>query len=332
MNNILYLVTGDNPIYREELICSLLSLNHVMQNDNFSVTIYSDHTIDLDQSFKFQVSFITLTKETIDNWLAKSNFLLALKPHVINHFLEMKGGNVLFLDTDTYFIDDPLPLFKAIAAGKLILHLKENSVKGRKDLSQYLIKKYFIDSNNNTFQISLNTTMWNSGVVGINTHNRSIISKIIHLVDQMRIDTKWHTIEQFAFSYFFQQQSLISADQYIAHYWFFKPTRLLLLYYFRTPNESAKAMVVNSIRQNLMPREINFDQLQDTSYRLFLAHQPLYDWHLYSLPKSSIAGKKIRRHLKGIDFWALRIKVWFRNLFHLNRIIEIEKPSYDYIQ
>lgn len=331
INVFIYLIIGQQASFREEILCSLLSLKKVTSKYDFSVIIYSDHKFNLGHDFPFNVSVRVLAKDIVDEWLSVSNFVLALKPLVIKHFFDGERGNVLFIDTDTFFIKDPSPLFSAITNDAYVLHLEENSFKGRKNLKEYIDSKKFARLNTSTYSLDLEKSMWNSGVVGLNDQRQSVLPEIVHLIDQIRRDKKWHTVEQLAISYFFQHGKVVAADSYIVHYWFFKPIRQLLMYYFNIPTEGTKQFIAKSVHDNVLKRHIAFNELPDYSIKLFVRYCKIHDWHLYSLPKGTFIGQKLRRHMVGnVSFSFLRMKAWLRNLFHLNGMLEIEKADYDH--
>jgi len=331
MNYFIYLILGTDSCYREELRCSLLSLKKVAPQPDFSVVIYSDNQIDIPSNFPFSVDVKVLDKSIIESWLEKSNFLLALKPCVINDFFKTNDGNVILLDTDTYFIKNPAPLFASVSRGAYILHLEENSFRGRVNLKNYLEQKKFNKPNGELLKISVDYNMWNSGVIGLNHHHKEVLIDILSLIDQIREDRQWHTIEQFCISYFFQLGEIVSAEFYIVHYWFYKPARHVLLYYFNIPTENTKLLIGNDIRNNVIDKHVSFDQLLEAIVKMFVWHDPIHDWHLYSLPKKTVIGKILRKNIRTyFKYFVLRIKAWFGNLFNRTGILEVEKESYNY--
>jgi hypothetical protein len=332
-NYFLYLVIGNDRLLHQELYCSLLSLQSIEVEKDFEVVIYSDGHVIIEESFfDFTIRIKLISQVQISNWTSESKLLLALKPIVIKDFFSNHKGNVIYLDVDTFFIKDPSRLFNEIDKGNVVMHLRENILKRRKDYYDYISNNQFNLSDGSKYTIDTRTEMWNSGVVGISDINTGLIDEIIILIDQIRRDKKWHTIEQFSISYFFQKnKKLISADEYIFHYWFYHPIRYLLSSYFDISTPEEEALIQNAIQDGVVDKNIEYEMLPFYAVNFFVNYSEVFDWHFVNMPKNTSMGKLLRRVFIK-DFKSL-IFVWsaaLKSKLSLSSIREISKAQYEY--
>jgi len=331
----LYLTVGAHPTIHEELLFSLLSLNEVVDAPQFEVVIYSDRGVGFEADFKFKVHVEVLTRERITRLLNNCGFVLALKPHVIQDFLKNRDANVLYLDTDTFFTRDPTPLFIQVDRGNLIMHLRENCFTKRTRVREYIARKCFDSAAGRKYKISPKSMMWNAGVIGIGHSQRHLLSDVITLMNQILEDQKWHTVEQLAVSCIFQMHGrILPAESFITHYWFFRPTRFILSYYYNHHKEKKKinAVIGKAISEGIIAERLTLQKLPASCIALFRASEHIQDWHLYSLPIGSNIGRTLRKSMM-MDFSSLMffLRTEIKGIYKSNLIREIYKEEYDYI-
>jgi hypothetical protein len=332
MNYFLYLVIGVKSAILEELYGSLWSLKEVTTKKDFEVVIYTDGDLALEQaSFGFKITVNILSRNQLSEWLQDINYLLILKPRVIKHFLDHHQGNVLFLDTDTFLMRDPAGLFDAISKGKLVMHLKENSITKRKAFRENVLPHVFSATNGSQFRIGSNTAMWNSGVIGISNRHAGLLDEALSFIRQLWKIGRWHTIEQFALSYFFQREGkILAADRHVMHYWFFRQTRYLLGHYFNINNEAGERFIREISELGIFDEHLSYEKLPQHALKIFVARSTVFDWHLYTLPGDSYPGKLLRRVMvKDIQSLAFVLKAAYRMKFHKDIIREVYTPKFE---
>jgi heptosyltransferase-3 len=107
---------------------------------------------------------------------------------------------ILFLDTDTYFHKSPLPLFDLIQPNQALFYLNEGLIYNRKRFQVYIdhLEGKPIQIDNDVYELSKESAMWGSLMVGIMPNMRPSLDWADKLM-QVFIDTvPAHTIEPFS--------------------------------------------------------------------------------------------------------------------------------------
>lgn len=245
MNNILYLIYGSGENV-SEAVYSILSIYKLHPDDNIRIHIYTDREDLFPAWVKTGSRFVLHVKsaEDIQEWQQPIGLSHRAKIKAIEDFFRDNDGNVIYLDSDTYVLNNLFPLFQKISAGELVMHLNEGSLRqGKKDSKKDSIARkmetffdnfQYNDSNSQVKKIPAESYMWNAGVIGMNKKHQHLLSDVIYLTDILFPSHPNHTIEQFSFSYIFQtQQPILPAASFILHYWKFKEYRTILDSFFQ---------------------------------------------------------------------------------------------------
>jgi hypothetical protein len=229
-NIILYQAYGKR--YINQTIFSIITLINIYEKKllDFKILVYTDQPEafnDLSKAYNVQAIFIPESKR--EEWAGKEKFILRSK---ILAPLELLGSNsnlnVLQVDSDTFFTRKVGKLFSMIETGKLVMHLKEQSIA-------YIRKKWhpsFYPPNvdqklTDGLHLTLNdeTFMWNSGVIGISNKNKQLLQHVLNLTDSLYDQYPNWLIEQLAYTTVFTAtKSLIESKRFIFHYYHYKPT------------------------------------------------------------------------------------------------------------
>ncbi|WP_143774263.1 hypothetical protein [Niastella vici] len=313
---ILYLVFDSTKI-QNEFVYSLLSLDKVISQglrDEIEIIVYTNIEFQVPPIVAhFKITFRVLDKSEYETWLKRSNnFFLTLKAWILKDFFSHYRTNALFVDTDTFFVKDPLPLFQSIEQGHLQMHVREEKFLQKTEICNYLKTHRFNSLDGTSYAISTQAYMWNSGVVGVNYSNWPIVDEIINLIEQISNDNEWpkkptwdsKLIEQLAFSYFFQRNNKIrAAEQYIIHYWFFKPFRLFIgknIGYF---NGSDEIEFSNFIKKDQVQRtdvtQLEFKDVSSVLFTIMNEYSYIYLELLFNLPAKTFIGELLREEIFG---------------------------------
>jgi hypothetical protein len=313
MNYLLYLLIADSGPFESELVCSILSFNKVASQwckKNVKILIYADRRIGLPQACmdNIQIEFNVLEQDKIKEWIDKCNGLLyVLKPRIMLEFLEERQACGILVDTDTFFVKNPEPLFRSVEEGNLVMHLEEWPITHRPRVCAFFQNKTFYRLDKSKYGILSDFNMWNAGVVGACPRYQKLLYEIIHLTEQMSNDSEWpeeekRFCEQISCSYYFQKQDerLLPAEEYIIHYWFYKQCRYLLMRYFNfwvgsdeLPYKEMMAFVDADIAASQI---LGYGDLPELTMRLFTKHGTLYDYHYDGLPPGSYIGNLLRKN------------------------------------
>ncbi|MGV3459174.1 MAG: hypothetical protein ACO1N9_01840 [Flavobacterium sp.] len=239
MNYLVYLVYGGED-YNNEALYSLLSYyNHHTGNEN-QVVIYTDNVDFFKRYLPINTIYHELQKQTITEWKGDINFIHRVKIKMLQDVAEKYSGNILYLDTDTFFTKNTSDLFGEIAKGTVVLDklegpLKDNPGGIAKKMRTFLKNQqsFIIPSFSGAIILTDNFTVYNAGIIGFNSGFSDKLQQILELTDVLYSGYRLFVMEQIAVNYFAQQHSPPkTAENYIHHYWYFKEFRAVLKHFF----------------------------------------------------------------------------------------------------
>ena len=165
-------------------------------------------------------------------------------------FAEYPTEDLLFIDSDTFFLASPDRLLRSLATGQTFMHLREytlaeavgiyaefNQAKYPKKLLDLLAGRTF-QLGGAAVQFHAGQSSWNSGVLGLPRALAPLLPDMLALLDALYAGTGWFTCEQLAFSLALQASGPVHAsDGYVYHYWSQPEKQLMdkLLPAFLTP-------------------------------------------------------------------------------------------------
>ena len=139
---------------------------------------------------------------------------------------------LLFIDSDTFFVALPDLLLQQLAAGTTFLHKREYTLTEAvgvyatfgqahfpEKLLEVLARRRF-EVAGAEVQFRPQQVSWNSGVLGLPAASAALLPDVLRVLDELYADTGWFTCEQIAFSLVLQAQTTLRpCDEYIFHYW-----------------------------------------------------------------------------------------------------------------
>lgn len=224
----------------EECAFSLLTLSRLYTPAALAQTeiwIYTDNAAFF-QSFRecnLPLHFRHIDANTIKQWRGSIDFTHRVKIELLKDFTQTRQGNVLYLDSDTVFINRIGKMLEQIQAGKLYMHVMEGRVSDKQNPVLTKLDNYLRKSSTRKVkgQPIHELAMWNAGVLGFNTRYKHLLDEVLKFTDTEYPKFPKHIVEQFAFSVSFQEQDDVkSAAQSILHYWNLKELRPLLYSFF----------------------------------------------------------------------------------------------------
>jgi len=179
------------------------------------------------------LEYVLLTLPMLDAMLNGGDYIHRRKIAVIDEtYKKYPLEDVLFIDSDTFFIADPKDWLKSFKEGKSFMHVAEFSfekaVQHFTSFQQEIFpisfinliesKKFYID--NIEEQLNRNQVSWNSGVLGLPSNIGKYMKDIFALSDEFYEKTSWRISEQLAFSLVLQLKTEVyPSNQYVYHYW-----------------------------------------------------------------------------------------------------------------
>jgi hypothetical protein len=178
------------------------------------------------------VEYVLLTPEKIKQMRGEIDFLHRMKIAVIEEAFNKAEGNILYADSDTFFINDPAFMLDQLTPAKSFMHLLEYPFESLRDFPLptgktarafvHLIEnKVFYGADGREIKLSTQDISWNAGVMMFHSSHARFIPDVYALTDQFYPETSNHASEQFAFSIMLQKNTTINAcDNVIYHYWY----------------------------------------------------------------------------------------------------------------
>ncbi|MBC7747667.1 MAG: hypothetical protein H7Z76_03640, partial [Methylotenera sp.] len=200
--------------------------------DRPTIFIYTDSPDYFRQFLSTDIHYIVTEKQVWDKWKGKQSFVHRAKIEMLLDFSENHKGNILYCDTDTYFLQNPRELYSLIENGKFVMHTDEGMLNGSVNKVFQKLEIFLKSYNLQGLTISSSTHMWNAGVLGFKSDDKSILSNVLLLADDLYLNYKKHVMEQMAFSYYFSQRERFSCEIIVFHYWDFKEYRETLKTFF----------------------------------------------------------------------------------------------------
>ncbi|PIQ22095.1 MAG: hypothetical protein COW65_05210 [Cytophagales bacterium CG18_big_fil_WC_8_21_14_2_50_42_9] len=178
------------------------------------------------------VDYILLTPAKIKSMRGQIDFLHRMKIALIEEAFSLINGNMLYTDSDTFFIADPNPVIQQVSPEKSFMHVWEHQFESLRNMPLPAGKTFrafveLIESQNfqladgREIKITPRYASWNAGVMMFHPTHARFIPDIYTLTDQFYPATQNHASEQYAFSIMLQENTdLEPCDSVIYHYWY----------------------------------------------------------------------------------------------------------------
>ncbi|MBT2340553.1 MULTISPECIES: hypothetical protein [Pseudomonas] len=211
---LLYLIYGDNHVYRHEAKFSILTaLAHGHPSTLPTIRILTDRPEDYQG---WPVETVTLSPELLGQWQGEHGYIHRRKACAIAAGLKL-AEKTLFVDTDTLFLADPDLLFKRIQPGQYLMDSFEYNwdyVCEREDYRRLgaCLHAHGVDRNNGF-------KLYNSGLCGVTDRDAPLLVQVIDRIDEWTeggFDI--HTIEQIAISFTLRNATIRETNRHVHHY------------------------------------------------------------------------------------------------------------------
>jgi hypothetical protein len=193
------------------------------------VLLFTDNPAYFSTSFRdLPVTYIPLSSERIAQLRGPMNFVHRIKIELIKESFERVKGNILWADSDTFSIADPVPLFNQLSPQKSFMHtpeyafeeLRNSSVVRSRDFLRVIESRTFRLASGRDIRVEPNLFSWNSGIMFLHREHAAFIRDVYVLTDQIFLACRCHTSEQYAFSIVLQLNTKVEAcSQVFYHYW-----------------------------------------------------------------------------------------------------------------
>jgi hypothetical protein len=223
MKQLLYISYGVGP-HQQEVTFSLLSALHWggPESNDTRFLIFTDRPTDFAD---FPATVESIEAEQWRRWFGPTRFTHRCKILALQHALRKYPAPTVLLDGDTWFRKSPDYLFRRIAPGKTIMHIREGRISElaapwHQEIVDIVSQHEFENFTGRKTRIPIRTDLWNAGVIGLDPADLDVLDEVLHLTDQFCARSNVHILEQFAFSYILAKRTQLHASHDIVfHYW-----------------------------------------------------------------------------------------------------------------
>ncbi|MDA7437931.1 hypothetical protein N8773_01035 [Candidatus Pseudothioglobus singularis] len=201
---LLYIVFGDNKGYYDGAKFSLLTfMNWVLSEDTVEIVILTENP---DEFASYPVTVFPISADQSNEWSLEGKYYFRIKNRGMAHIMDQlqlkEQDKILFLDTDTYFHKSPLPLFDLIKPNQALFYLNEGLIYDRKRFKVYIdhLEGNPIKVDNDVYELSKESAMWGSLMVGIMPNMRPSLEWADKLMQILIETVPAHTVEPFSLS------------------------------------------------------------------------------------------------------------------------------------
>lgn len=216
----LYLAFGDNFNNHSMANFSLLTFKKFAPA-NSRFVIYTDRP----EYYQYSSTFVEIrlmTKKTMEDWQGQFNFVWRIKIMAMLDSAEKDLGHLVYVDTDTFALQDFSSMIEKLDQEKCFMHVRESLLSEDKALMKKRMWQQAQYKNFGGMIVDKTSAMWNAGVVGLDSKNKiELLTKALLSTDEMCEQNieKW-LIEQFSLSQALSSTGKLEAtDKWIAHYW-----------------------------------------------------------------------------------------------------------------
>ena len=164
--------------------------------------------------------------ERLRAWRGSIDFVHRVKLEVLLDCLQRHAGTLLYVDSDTWFVQDPWLLFERIAPADAVMHECEGRLDAEangviRKMHRFVSRHAFELSGGEIVRMPGSTEMWNAGVIGLDPAVAPpLLRRALDLTDAMHAKYQKHVTEQLAVSWVLQNEMRLHAGaDVVEHYW-----------------------------------------------------------------------------------------------------------------
>lgn len=248
---LLYLVYGNNEVYRREVKFSILTaLSQLNNGESLCIRIMTDRPQDYSG---WPVDTVALSEETLHQWQGQNGYHHRRKACAMASGLKL-AEKTLFADTDTLFLKSPHRLLKLISPENYLMDSFEYHWQQVSTRQTYLklgtcLQLYGIKPDSDF-------KLYNSGLCGLTDGDTPLLEKSIGFIDEWTQDAfDIHTIEQIALSFAMRDKSVQETKNYVYHYFAKKRYfHAMQAYFFALYGEDYRSELISLSRE--VPRHV----------------------------------------------------------------------------
>ncbi len=253
------------------------------------------------------IQFVELTEQKLQSMRGEIDFLHRIKIAAIEEAYEMAPGNILYFDSDSFFIKDPAPLLEKVSASRSYMHKHEYHFRELADLplpsgAPFHAFLKLIEwtalrlASGRSMKVSPGMSSWNAGVMMLHSTHQELLRDVYSITEHAYPLTENHATEQYAFSIILESNTELGVCESVNyHYWYRVKKQIIDLFLEEHLNEAwaqnpldVKLRLVKQWTQVLEQHlEEHVFTLRDNAIQAFNENKygEAYGWTLKALKK-----------------------------------------------
>lgn len=310
---------GKKSEYYRVILAILSAISQIdnEQRDEFKFILFTDNP----EFFKkwlssVNIEYVLLSTDKIKRMRGDIDFLHRMKIALIEEsFSKYPNYDMLYFDSDTFFIENPFKIFERISENTASMHLFEYKFETLKNDGKTFKAFYDIINSrkfslNNETEISVSNTCesWNAGVMCFHSTHSKFIPDVYKLTEQFYPLTQNHASEQYAFSIILQKNlSLTACDDIVYHYWYRVKKEIMDIFLNQEFNDSFEKLELEQKLKNItkyvhiLPQyfEKHFLSLRDNAIQEFNKNNYLsgYKWSFKAFIEKPFIGSEFLKDI-----------------------------------
>lgn len=282
---------GQEYEYRRAIFTIYSFFAHAGELDKTEIILFTDKPEFFANYLNaFPVRYVMLTPQKIKAMRGEIDFLHRMKIALIEESFELaKNENLLYIDSDAFFITDARMLDKEADEGHAFMHKKEydfaSLAKMRLPAAEpfhailkLVRERQFQLADGKSIRIDEKQYSWNAGAMFFHHRHKKFLPNVYRLTEQLFVPSKNHASEQYAFSVILQNSiSLLPLDKFIFHYWYRIEKKIVDEFFLERINGAwAKKDLIQKLADvknwtNILPRHLatHILMLRDRSIQAF---------------------------------------------------------------
>jgi hypothetical protein len=178
------------------------------------------------------IQYVALSPEKIQEMRGSIDFLHRMKIALLEEAFSMTDDDLLYADSDTFFVDDVTDLEQQVAPRRAFMHMREYRLDSLRNMRLPAAKPFhdfldliaghaFTGVDGKSIPVSLMHYSWNAGVMALHRSHSHLLRDVFALTDQFYPSTQNHASEQYAFSIVLQNNAILGdCEDTVYHYWY----------------------------------------------------------------------------------------------------------------
>lgn len=178
------------------------------------------------------IEYVLLTPAKIKEMRGRIDFLHRMKIALLDEAFKRTDADLLYIDSDTFFIADPKHKMIQVSEAKSFMHVCEYRFDSLLNMELPAAEPFHAFLNlitHNEFNANSDVIIktsplhfsWNAGAMMLHRSHARLLPDVFALTDRFYPTTKNHASEQYAFSIVLQNNTeLKPCDDVVYHYWY----------------------------------------------------------------------------------------------------------------